>query len=388
MKKLRISFLAVGILFFLIVGDSIVGAQTTQTIKMGAILDFTGPLAHKGPLYKNGIVKALEEVNYTIAGRKIELIPEDTGGTANSSLEKARKLAERDNVHIIIGPIMGDAQMAIAPYIAGKKVICTSLNCGLRDLIKYKNWFIYPTTTETLTIPVGYFAADLGYKTMITGGADYAGGHIFIAAIKNGFEEKGGKVVQQIWYPVGNVDFSSYLSSFKKADCFAYFVEVASGTQRLISQYHEFGIKVPLLGTHISNQLVEKVLANIGDICVGLKGQAHYIPTSQTPLNQKWVKEMINRFGQMPGADEQSTYAITQALLTALKSTNGDDSFDKLWPALSKVKMESPQGLLSVSPEGVAITDNYIVEVKKREGKYYLDPIKTYRQVMDPTLKK
>jgi len=388
MKKVTILFLAVGVLFFLIIANSVGRAQTTQPIKIGAILDFTGPLAHKGPLYKNGIVKALEEVDYTVAGKKIEFIPEDTGGTAGTSLEKARKLTERDNVHIIIGPIMADAHMAISPYIANKKVLCTTLNCGLFDLIKYKNWFIYPTTIETITLPVGYFAADLGYKTMITGGADYAGGRLFIEAIKNGFEERGGKVIQQIWYPVGNVDFSSYLSSFKKADCFAYFVEVASGTQRLISQYHEFGIKIPILGTHISNQLVEKVLANIGDICVGLKGQAHYIPTSQTPLNQKWVKEMINRFGQMPGADEQSTYTIAQALLTALKWTNGDDSFDKLWPALLKVKIHTPQGPLSVGPEGVAITDNYIVEVKKKEGKYYLDPIKTYHQVVDPRLRK
>ena len=365
-----------------------VKASDKEPIKIGSILNLTGPIAFIGPLFKNGIVKALEEENYMVGGRKIVLIPEDAAADMNVCLQKAKKLVERDKVNIIIGPLMGDAHMAIAPYLADKKVITSTFYCGDLELTKYKNWFIYPTTLVGLTAPVGYYAAELGYKTMITAGTDYAGGHGFIKGIKLAFEEKGGEVVQQVWWPVGNKDFGPYLSSLKKADVIGYFVEGPSAAQLFLSQYHEFGVKTPLLGTTLAADMPDQITSQLGDSVVGLKGQALYMANMDTPMNKKWVAAMTKQFGQTPGGLESNSYAITRAILTALKATGGDDSYGKLWPALLKVKIETPQGPLSVSPEGIAITNGYIAELKKKDGGYYWQAIKTYEGVVDPRVKK
>lgn len=365
-----------------------VKASDKEPIKIGSILNLTGPIAFIGPLFKNGIVKALEEENYMVGGRKIVLIPEDAAADMNVCLQKAKKLVERDKVNIIIGPLMGDAHMAIAPYLADKKVITSTFYCGDLELTKYKNWFIYPTTLVGLTAPVGYYAAELGHKTMITAGTDYAGGHGFIKGIKLAFEEKGGKVVQDVWWPVGNKDFGPYLSSLKKADVIGYFVEGPSAAQLFLSQYHEFGVKTPLLGTTLAADMPDQITSQLGDSVVGLKGQALYMANMDTPMNKKWVAAMTKQFGQTPGGLESNSYAITRAILTALKATGGDDSYSKLWPALLKVKIETPQGPLSVSPEGIAITNGYIAELKKKDGGYYWEAIKTYEGVVDPRVKK
>ena len=365
-----------------------VKAADKEPIKIGSILNLTGPIAFIGPLFKNGIVKALEEENYMVGGRKIVLIPEDAAADMNVCLQKAKKLVERDKVNIIIGPLMGDAHMAIAPYLADKKVITSTFYCGDLELTKYKNWFIYPTTLVGLTAPVGYYAAELGYKTMITAGTDYAGGHGFIKGIKLAFEEKGGEVVQQVWWPVGNKDFGPYLSSLKQADVIGYFVEGPSAAQLFLSQYHEFGVKTPLLGTTLAADMPDQITSQLGDSVVGLKGQALYMANMDTPMNKKWVAAMTKQFGQTPGGLESNSYAITRAILTALKATGGDDSYSKLWPALLKVKIETPQGPLSVSPEGIAITNGYIAELKKKDGGYYWQAIKTYEGVVDPRVKK
>jgi len=388
MKKLITLFLVVAVLASFAVVGSAERARAAETLKIGTILNLTGPIAFIGPLFKNGIVMALEEVNYTVGGRKIELIPEDAAADMNVCLEKSKKLVERDKVNIILGPLMGDAHMAIAPYLAGKKVVTASFYCGDIELAKYKNWFIYPTTLVGLTVPVGYYAADLGYKTMITAGTDYAGGHGFIKGIKLAFEERGGTVVQEVWWPVGNQDFGPYLSGLKDADCIGYFVEGPSAAQLWISQYHQFGVKTPLLGTTMAADMPDQILSELGDICIGLKGQALYLVTRKDPVNEKWVKAMTDRFGQTPGGLEFNSYAITRTILAALQATGGDDSYEKLWPALQKVKINTPQGPLEVSPEGVAITSNYIAEVKKKGDRYYWDPIKTYERVVDPRLKK
>jgi branched-chain amino acid transport system substrate-binding protein len=388
MKRFIILFLAIGLMVSPILFGGVGTAQAEKPIKIGTILNLTGPIAFIGPLFKNGIVMALEEANYTVGGRKIELIPEDAAADMNVCLEKARKLVERDQVHIIIGPLMGDAHMAIAPYLANKKVLSASFYCGDIELTKYKNWFIYPTTLVGLTAPVGYYAAELGHKTMITAGTDYAGGHGFIKGIKMAFEEKGGKVVQEVWWPVGNKDFGPYLSSLKKADTIGYFVEGPSAAQLFLSQYHEFGVKTPLLGTTLAADMPQQITSQLGDWVLGLKGQALYMADMDTAINKAWVKKMTKRFGQAPGGLEANSYAITKTILAALKATGGDDSFEKMWPALLKVKIDTPQGPLAVSPEGVALVNNYIVELKKKGKQYYWDPIKTYKAVVDPRLKK
>ena len=386
MKKFIALFLALGFLFSLSIFGSVGSARAAETIKMGALLDMTGAVAFLGPLFKNGITFALEEVNYTVGGKKIELIIEDTANDMNVTVEHAKKLVEMDKVHIIIGPLMGDTHNAVSPYLAGKKVVSTVLHSGTIELVKYKSWLIYPSTLEGLTLPLGYYAADRGHKTMVTVGADYAGSHGFIQGIKLGFESKGGTVIQQLWPPVGVLDYGPYLSNLKKADCIGYFGESPSVDQRFVAQYREFGVKTPVYVAVADGCLPEQVLGELGNASLGFKGQVTYVTDRKDSINEKWVKDMTKRFGQVPGGMESNAYTLTKAVLAGLKATGGDDSFDKLWPACLKVKMNTPQGPLEFSPEGVAVINGYIAEVKNKGSRYFWDPIKTYEKVTDTRL--
>ena len=132
----------------------------------------------------------------------------------------------------------------------------------------------------------------------------------------------------------------------------------------------------------------DQITSQLGDSVVGLQGQALYMANMDTPINKQWVAAMEKRFGQTPGGLESNSYAITLAILAALQATGGDDTYDKLWPALLKVNIDTPQGPLSISPEGIAVTNGYIAELKKKDGRYYWQAIKTYEGVVDPRLKK
>ncbi len=115
-------------------------AASGGTIKIGALLDFTGPVAELGPIFQVGIEAALEEVNYMVAGKKVELIIEDSATSVDTAVAKAKKLVEQDGVKIIIGPLMGDAHLALSPYCAEKGVIITSLINGMWDTVKDKTY--------------------------------------------------------------------------------------------------------------------------------------------------------------------------------------------------------------------------------------------------------
>jgi len=390
MKKVRYLLLASALMTFLPFIVTPYTAQAADPIKIGAILDFTGPVADLGPKFKAGIELALEEAGYKVAGRDIKLIVEDGATDVTTALDKFKKLVEKDGIHICIGPLMGDAHLAIAPYAAENKVLITSLINGMYETIKYKTYIIYPTTVDAQTYPFGQYAYQkLGYKSVITIGANYAGKIGYANGFAKGFQDAGGTVVQQLWPAVGSPDYSPFISTFKKADVVMYALEGPGPVSRFIYQYRQAGLKMPMVTITQDGDYTPEALKELGDIALGIQGEASYTWQLDTPANKTFVKAIQAKTKVLPSCSEQNAYTLTKVVLEGLKATGGDDSFGKLWPAVLKLKMDTPQGPLSFTPEGVAITDMYVTEAQKKGGEYVLSPpLFTVKAVRDWRLKK
>ncbi len=356
-----------------------------EPIKIGTILPFTGPVADLGPKFLAGIELALEEVNYEVAGRPIELIVEDSATDVTTGLEKFKKLVDKDKVHIVIGPLMGDTHLAIAPYAAESKVIITSLFNGMYEAIQYRIYIIYPTTVDAQTYPFGKYVHDvLGYNTMITIGANYAGKIGYANGAAKGFEDAGGTVVQQLWPDVGSPDYSPYIAAFGEADVILYALEGPGPVSRFIYQYHQAGLTMPLVTITQDGDYTPEALAELGDIALGIPGQSSYTSQLDTPENRKFVQGITAKTGTLfPSGSEVKTYTIVKVILAALEATGGDESYEKLWPAILNVKINSADGPVSFAPNGVAITDMYVTTAEKKDGDYVLSaPLATVR--IDP----
>jgi branched-chain amino acid transport system substrate-binding protein len=389
MKKFMALFLAVAFLASFMVLGSVEKARAAKTIKIGVLLDFTGPISSVGPPFQRGIEYAFEEIDYTIAGKKIKLIIADSSSDPTIAMEKTKKLVEHDKVHVIIGPLMGDQQMSIAPYVKGKGVIVTTLYAGVGDIVEHGMFLVYPTTCVGLTLPAGWYAHDQGHRKMITLGADYAGGHLFMKGAKEGFEAKGGSVIQELWPPVGTADYGPTISTLnREADVIVAFLAGPTEFQRFLPQYKSFGIKIPVIGTTVGTDLPSPVITEMGDAVKGMQGQAIYIATRDDPTNNTFQAGFKKRFDKEADALEALSYCISKAVQAGLEATGGDDSFDKLWPAILASDIVTPQGRLSWTPHGVAVTDVYIAEAKEKAGKLSWEPVKIYKQVQDPRFPK
>lgn len=344
-----------------------------EPIKIGCLFDYTGPAGDHGPRYEAGVRLALEEVNYQVAGRPIELIIEDSATDVNTAFEKFKTLVKRDNIHICIGPLMGDAHLAIAPYAAKQKVIVTSLINGMYECIKYKNYVIYPTTCDAQTYPLGKYLYEVkGYRTMVTVGGNYAGKIAYINGAAKGFTDAGGTVIQQLWPPVGCPDYSPYISALKKADVVLFGFAGPAQVSRFIYQYKQAGLDMPLVTLTADADFTPEALEEIGDLAVGIEGQASYTWQLDNPENKKFVEGITKKTGKLFPSTEQKTYTLMKIILAALEATGGDDSYDKLWPAILNTKINAPEGPVYFSSDGVAITNMYIVTVEKKNGNYVL----------------
>jgi branched-chain amino acid transport system substrate-binding protein len=119
MRKERIKTGIVLSVFFMLLVIVAVGrnaeAADKGPIKIGFIAPQTGNFAQIGLDMVTGFKMFLDEINNTVAGRKIELIVEDEGTNPSAAIAKARKLVTHDKVNLIAGVFMTAAAYAIAP---------------------------------------------------------------------------------------------------------------------------------------------------------------------------------------------------------------------------------------------------------------------------------
>ncbi len=357
-------------------------------IKVGGLLPLTGALMNEGPQVRAGMQLALEHYGSEVAGRKVELIIEDSATDPTTALDKARKLVERDNVSMIIGPQASNVAMAVQPYLTEKKIVCLkSRQFPIPLIAKFPYLFVVEGTQKQTTSKMGDYAYNvLGYRKVSTMTADYVAGRDFMAGFTERFVELGGKVVQQQFYPNDAMDYANYLANVnvKEADCVAAWTG-GPGGPRLAKQYVEYGLKqkLPLITPFLSGIFNEDTLSQIGDIILGVVGPSSYASTVDNALNKKVVADYLKKYGRRP-ADSAITggYVNMQVVLEALKTTKGDTDADKIKQAILKLNIETPSGPVRFAPERLGILNIYICKIAKEGSDYFWQVVQTYKETI------
>jgi len=92
-----------------------------NSVKIGLMTVKTGGLAAGGVHLEEGITCFLKD-NFTLAGRKIELVVADTAGVPATAKAKAIELVERDKVDLVMGPLAAFEWLAIKDYLGEHKM--------------------------------------------------------------------------------------------------------------------------------------------------------------------------------------------------------------------------------------------------------------------------
>jgi branched-chain amino acid transport system substrate-binding protein len=110
-------------------------AQTAEPLKIGFLTVDTGPLAAGGKQQEEGAALFLQERGGLIAGRKVELIKQDTAGNTSLARTKTQELVERYKVPVMIGPLATNEALAMDSYIRETKVpLITTTSAATVDL--------------------------------------------------------------------------------------------------------------------------------------------------------------------------------------------------------------------------------------------------------------
>jgi len=357
-------------------------APSLKPIKIGALLSMTGPFAQYGPHFRDGIELALDEEGWKIAGRPIQLIIEDDKSFDTAvGLDKTRKMVESDKIDIMIGPLHSGVRLGMEPYIEEKKIPNIALSRHLEEAAKVGGWvFLQAGTLQKFSRPMGWGAYEYsGFRTANSIASDFVAGHKYIAGAIDGFKEKGGKVVLEQLAPLGTEDFAPYVLALKDADVVMTWL-TGLDTHSFLTAFFDLGyekrMKVIIV---ISEENFEEVnMPPYGDKIIGITGSADYTWRIDTPINKKFVEATEEKTGGKPIPHTSRGYDAARTAIEALKVTGGDTTPEKVRQAILGLKLDLPCGPLSFTPDGIGIRNIYIVEIRKIDGKYGWEIVKTY----------
>jgi branched-chain amino acid transport system substrate-binding protein len=352
---------------------AMVQAQAKGPMRIGLITVKTGPLASGGIDMERALVMYLKERNYTLAGRKIELIVADTGGVPATARTKTQELVEKNKVHMLIGPLAAFEALAIDDYIAQQKIPTLSV-AAAEDMTQRKAnpWFARATSTSSQCAhPMAdYCAKTLKWKRMVLIADDIAYGHEMTAGFQRVFENLGGKIVQKMFPPLTVPDYGTFLAQLKTNVDGVFLGFAGSNGFRYLRQFNEYGLrgKVQVVGGMTA--LDESVLRNMGDEALGILTACWYSAEANNPLNRKFAPEFRKEFKYDPGFYAAATYVNGAVLEQALTSIKGNFE-DKvaLMKALRATNVQTVRGPVSFDNYGNVVGDVYIRRVERLDGR-------------------
>ena len=134
---------------------------TDEYIRIGCILDVSGPLASTGKDAMKMIEGAFKNINNggKIYGRSLKLVVGDGGNDPARSLEAAKTLVEEENIFCMIGNLGEAATNSVIPYLEEKGIpIVAPLAPTYQpdSVVEQNAFFLFPTVAYQTRVMVDY----------------------------------------------------------------------------------------------------------------------------------------------------------------------------------------------------------------------------------------
>ncbi len=346
------------------------GAQ--DKLKIGIVATLSGPPAVLGQQLRNGFQLAVKDLGGKLGGREVEIIVQDDELKPDIAVTKVKALIERDKVDFVVGPVFSNVLQAIFKPVTDAGIILISPNAGTSNFAGKEcnaNFFVTSYQNDQAFGVAGKYAQDAGLKKVFLIAPNYQAGRDSLAGFKSFFK---GEIVDEIFVPLGQLDYSAELSKIATAKPDAIYVFLPGGMGiNFVKQFRQAGLadKLVFLSAFTVD---ESTLPAQQDAALGFFAGANWAPNLDTPQNKKFVAGYEKEFGAVPATYAFQSYDAALLIDGALKLTKGSTA-DKnaLRAALKKANFTSLRGGFKFNTNNYPIQDFYLVKVAKRaDGKF------------------
>jgi branched-chain amino acid transport system substrate-binding protein len=197
-----------------VLAASALGLAQPSVVPVGALLDYTGPLAEFGPSHRDAAELATMQINEAatavFGGPIMRLIHEDAATSAAVGVDRARKLVDVDGVPAILGALASGVTVNVAEAVtvpAGVLQISQSSTSPLLTILDDDDFLFRTIASDALQ---GVVAAQLARGELVEGYAFERAATIYVNnpygqglsnAFARAFEARGGTITAQVAHP-------------------------------------------------------------------------------------------------------------------------------------------------------------------------------------------
>jgi len=362
-------------------------AWSEDSIKIGVMFPLTGPVSAQGRPERDAIVQAFDEEKNTVAGRKIELLFEDSTGRPDTGLTKIKALVERDKVHFLLSELVSSVGAAVAPYVNEQKIpwVSTVALASLTRAQKSPYIFRFVPSSYQFGMTAAEVGKKMGWKKVYSIGWNAPPSREAYEAVKKVFGPEN--VVDAMFPNVATSDYAPYLTKMDAAKADGVFAAMwGADALRISDQYAEYGLKqkMPLFG--IASFTSEELLTDMPPSAAGIMSAYTYCGTLDTPENKAFVAGYKSRYNALPGSYQYMGYMAAKMVIAAIKEINGKvEDRGAFINALAKVQVKGPMGSTSFDEHHGLVADFYVLTVEKgSDGRLQNHCGERIAQVKDP----
>lgn len=366
------------------------GAGAQEPLKVGAVLEVTGPFASIAKQIENGMRLYIARHGDTVAGRKIELIIKDsTGAQPEVAKRLVTELVTRDKVDFVVGFGLTPNALAAAPVVTEAKVPTIIMNAATSIIVSKSPYMARVSMTlPQVTMPIAQWALKNNIRRVYSLVADYGPGLDAEATFKKNFTAGGGQIIGEVRTPLKNPDFGPFIQRIKDAKPEAVFIFLPAGEQGIsfMKGYRERGLAeagIRLIGP--GDVVEDDILEAIGDSALGAVTTHHYSAAHDSALNREYVKAYMDRFKIRPNFMSVGGYDGMAVVYEVTRRLNGRIDADKAMEIIKGMKIDSPRGPIQIDAGTRDVVQNvYVRRVEKKDGKLYNVEFDKFDSVRDP----
>ena len=364
-------------------------SAVAQNIKIGELNSYKVFPAFLEP-YRKGMELALEEINGAggAAGRKLELVIRDDGGTPGDAVRVAEELIAREKVNLLMGTFASNVGLAVANLANQRKVLFLASE-PLTDKLVWEDGNRYtfrlrPSTYMQTAMLIGQ-AARLGKKRWAIVYPNYEYGQSATASFKKLLSkaQPGVEFVAEQAAPLGKIDAGAVVQALAQAKPDAIFSSLfAADLQKFVREGNTRGL--------FRNVAVFNLLGGEPEYLDPLKDETPEgwwvtgYPWSDinTPEQRRFRDAYQKRWQDYPRQGSVVGYTAVHAAANAINKAKSAET-EKLVTALKGLQMQSPFGPITWRPiDQQSTMGAYVGQLAKKDGKgvmvnwYYADGAK------------
>jgi branched-chain amino acid transport system substrate-binding protein len=344
-------------------------AQAADKLRIGFMSTLSGPAGALGVDIRDGFNLAVKHAGGKLGGIPLDLQIADDQLKPDVAKQITDRFLQQQKAHIVTGVVFTNILLPVVPSILDSKTFYISPNTGPNDYAGAKcnpYFFVASWQSEDIPSAMGKFVTDRGIKNVYLIGANYPGGRENLSGFKRLYK---GKIVDEIYTPMNQLDFSVDLANMQAKKPEAVFIFLPGGMGiNFIKQFAAAGLSKDIQLFVPGYSADEDTIKPVGSALLGAVNTSFWGHDLDNPQNKKFVADFEKDYGRLPTLYAAQGYDTAMLIDSAVKKVKGNVE-DKvaLRKALQAADFKSVRGNFKFNKNQYPIQDYYLRVVRTDE---------------------